>query len=209
MQDNNYSRCWRHRATRALAVVFLLIGLYRTATLAWPLIDPEHMAILIDFGPPPTIEPYGIDLLTPEQRVVVERSPATVARYHARLADPAVRARLFGYELTARLPQLLLLWGLGIALWRLARPGADAARRAMPWLVRATMGGVIYAAVSPVIETLRNQMLLTTVVADADNGFLIDLEPITYGLLFAGAAWAATWAIAEGVRARAELDAIV
>lgn len=210
MQDRYSLTPFRMRAVRVLALVFLALGLHRTATLALPLVAPAYMVMSLDFDAAHwRIGPDPLSILPPEARLQVAPDAAARARYAARLADAGVRHRLFLIELLGRLPELAVMYGVGIALWRASRPGADAGLSGVPWLLRAAGAGVMLALVTPVAEAARTGLLLAGVVPTPALNFKIDLDRVEQHLLFAAAAWAATWTIASGLRARADLADIV
>lgn len=210
MQDRYSLGRSKARLVRLLACVFLLLGVHRTATLALPLVAPAYMAMSLDadaegvrIGP----DPYW--LLPAETRARIDPDRAARARFEARLNDRGVRWRLLLIEVVGRLPELTLMYCVGIALWRSSRAGVDAALSAVPWLLRAAVAGAALAIVAPVAEAFRTGLLLDGVIAAPTLYFQIDLDEMERNLLFAGAAWAATWAIASGLRARADLADIV
>lgn len=210
MQDRYSLERGRARAVRLLALVFLLLGVHRTATLALPLVAPAYMAMSFDLEDGQfTIGPDPYWLLPPELRSDVERVGPAHTRFEARLEKWAVRWRLLLIELVGRLPELALMYCVGIALWRSSRAGVDAALSAVPWLLRAAAAGAAMAIVTPVAEAFRTGLLLDGVIPAPTLFFHIDFDEVERNLLFAGAAWAATWAIASGLRARADLAEIV
>ena len=195
---------------RVLALIFLALGVHRTVTLALPLAHPAYMGWFLEYdagslriGPDPLV------LLPTESRVQVESDARARARFGERLKARPVRLQLFAIELFGRLPELALMYCLGIALWRSSRPGADAALSGVPWLLRAAAAGVALALLTPVAEAVRTGLLLRGVVPTATFDFHVDFDTVQRNLLFAAAAWAATWTIASGLRARAELAEIV
>lgn len=200
----------RAQAVRVLAVIFLALGVHRTATLALPLVAPSYMVMSLEFDTAHwRVGPDPLSILPAEARLEVEPDAAASARYAARLADAGVRRRLFVIELLGRLPELAVMYCVGIALWRASRPDTGAALSGVAWLSRAAVAGVALALVTPVAEAARTGLLLAGVVPTPALNFVIDLDRVEQHLLFAAAAWAATWTIAAGLRARAELADIV
>jgi hypothetical protein len=142
-------------------------------------------------------------------RTQVEPAPAARARFEQRLDDPQVRLRLFLVELVGRLPELAIMYCVGIALWRSSRGSVDAALSGVPWLFRASIAGVAFAILTPPIEAVRTGLLMEGVIPTSAFELDLDLDALKQNLLFAAAALAATWTISSGLRARAELAQIV
>jgi hypothetical protein len=210
MQDRYSLGRGRSRAIRALGIIFLVLAAHRTATLALPLVAPAYMGwgLALDAGSTRVhADPYI--LLPPPARARVEADAAAKARFEARLDDRGVRWRLFLIELVGRLPELALMYCVGIALWRSSRPGVDAALTGVPWLVRASVAGFAMAILTPLAEGVRTGLLLTGIIPTAAIDLNLDMDAMQRNLLFAAAALAATWSISAGLRARAELAEIV
>ena len=209
MQDRYSLAPARLRAVRLLALVFLLLALHRTATLALPLTAPAYMGMQFELGGDWRVEPDPFVILPPERRAGAAATPGARARFDARLDDRGVRWRLLLIELISRIPELAMMYCVGIGLWRSSRPGVDAGLSGLPWLSRAAIAGVALALLTPVADALRSGLLLTGVVPVATFDLYIDLDVLQRHLLFAAAALAATWTIGAGLRARAELADIV
>jgi hypothetical protein len=210
MSDRYSPAPWQRRAVRVLAIVFLALGVHRTATMVLPLAAPSFMVMEFAFGEDGIrIGAAPLELLPDDQRAAVQADPAAQARYAARLSDMAVRLRLWAIELIGRLPELALMYCMGIALWRSARPQPGAALSGIPWLLRASLAGVALALVTPIAEAFRTGLLLHGVIPAPAFYLDLDLDKLEAQLLFAAGAWAATWTIASGLRARAELETIV
>lgn len=200
----------RVRAIRLLALVFLLLGVHRTATLALPLVEPAYMGWLATYEDGTlkvAADPFV--LLPAEPRAAVMADAAARERFGSRLDEPGVRAPLFLIEFVTRLPELALMFCLGIALWRSSRRGTDAALSGTIWLARAGLAAVSMALLTPLGEGVRTGLLLQGVVATSPVDLHVDFGALLRNLLFAGAAWAAAWTISAGLRARADLAEIV
>jgi hypothetical protein len=210
MQDKYALNRRRAFAVRVLALIFLALGVHRTATLALPLVAPAYMGYSFEVDEKgQRLRPDPYILLPDAARLQVEPHPGARARFEARLEDRQVRLRLFLIEVAGRLPELAVMYCIGIALWRSSRPGVDAALSGVPWLLRASIAGVAMALVVPLAEGFRTGLLLQGVVPTATLDMNIDMDALQRNLLFAAAALAATWTISSGLRARAELAEIV
>lgn len=210
MQDRYSLDQGRARAVRVLALIFLALAVHRTATLALPLVAPAYMGFKFEFDAEgQRLRPDPYILLPVAARTEVEPDGAARARFESRLDDRRVRLRLFLLELAGRLPELAMMYCVGIALWRSSRAGVNAALSGVPWLFRASVASIAMAIVTPVAEAVRTGLLLEGVVPTATFDINIDLDAVKQDLLFAAAALAATWTISSGLRARAELADIV
>lgn len=210
MQDRYSLDRTRARAVRVLALIFLALAVHRTASLALPLVAPAYMGFTAEFDAEgQRLRPDPYRLLPAAARTQVEPDAAARARFESRLNDDGVRLRLFLVELVGRLPELAMMYCVGIALWRSSRAGVDAGLSGVPWLFRASIAGVAMAIVTPVAEAVRTGLLLEGVVPTATFDINIDLDAVQQNLLFAAAALSATWTISSGLRARAELADIV
>ncbi|HEX8533970.1 MAG TPA: hypothetical protein VF662_07360 [Allosphingosinicella sp.] len=195
---------------RVLALVFLALAAHRTATLALPLVAPAYMGVMFEYeAGRAQLRPDPYVLLPVAARTQVEPDAAARARFESRLNDRGVRLRLFLLELAGRLPELAVMYCIGIALWRSSRPGVEAALSGVPWLLRAAIAGLVMAVATPVAEAVRTGLLLSGVAPTATFDINIDLDEMQRNLLFAAAALAATWTISAGLRARADLAEIV
>jgi hypothetical protein len=195
---------------RVLALVFLALAVHRTATLALPLVAPAYMGVMFEYEAGRAqlrLDPYV--LLPVAARTQVEPDAAARARFESRLNDSGVRLRLFLLELAGRLPQLAVMYCIGLALWRSSRPGVEAALSGVPWLLGAAIAGLVMAVATPIAEAVRTGLLLSGVAPTATFDINIDLDEMQRNLLFAAAALAATWTISAGLRARADLAEIV
>ena len=210
MSDDHLIGSRRARAIRLLALIFLLLGVHRTATLALPLAGPSYMGWAAEYEEGSwRVSADPLVLLPAEPRGAVIANRAARERFERRLDDRGVRLRLFLIELLGRLPELALMFCLGIALWRSSRRGANAALSGTVWLTRAGLAAVALALVTPIAEGFRTGLLLQGILETAPVDLHVDFDAMLRNLLFAGAAWAAAWTIAAGVRARAELAEIV
>jgi putative transcriptional regulator len=118
---------------QVLAVIFLALGVHRTATLALPLTAPAYMGWSLEYDRGEvTMAPDPFVLLSADTRTAVEKDPAANSAFRQRLNEPAVQLRLFLIELAGRLPELALMYFAGIGLWRTSRPGTRSALRGVP-----------------------------------------------------------------------------
>jgi hypothetical protein len=195
---------------QVIALIFLALAVHRTATLALPLTAPAYMGWSLEYdGGQATVAPDPFVLLSAATRTAVERDPGANAAFRERLNDWPVRLRLFLIELAGRLPELALMYFIGIGLWRTSRPGTCSPLRGVPWLMRAAAAGAALAILGPVIEAARTSLLLQGVVPGVGFELYVDFDTLLRSLLFAAAAWSAAWTISSGLRARADLAEIV
>lgn len=200
----------RGRFVRILALIFLVLGVHRTLTLVLPLVAPEYMVMSLQWdanGVHFGADPYSI--LPAEVRTQIEPDAAARTRFAVRMADGGLRWRLFLLELVGRIPELALMYCMGIALWRSSRPGPDMGLPALPWLTRAAAAGVALALLTPLVDAARTGLLMKGVILRERFYLYVDLDVVERHLLFAAAAWVACWTIAAGLRARQELTEIL
>lgn len=200
----------QRRFSRLFATLFVLVALHRTITLPLVMIAPQAMMIeaeCADTGC--AVSPTPTRLLPVASRIAVERDQAAVARFEARLREPAVRATLLAMETVRRGPMIAMFLFVGIAMWLFGARNEGGSVRAVVWLKRASWAALVLAIVSPFADSLRSAFLLEGVLPADTIELYVDGGRLVWNLMFAAAAWAAIWAIGAGSCARAELSQIV
>lgn len=199
----------RARAVRAFAILcFLLAGL-AVGTLPTMLAAPQWLTFKIDCNDGCRPKPEPLDQLSSEVRQVIANLPRADARMTAVMADPFWWWRLFGIEMLDTLPFAILFFSVGMALWRFGNREEHRDWSGIGWLQRATMAGVVMAITAPLAELLRDAVYLGALTDVEQFSYSIEFTEMFNHLLFAGVAWAATWALAAGLRARGDLAEIV
>ena len=199
----------RRLVVRAIALAFFALGSVEIAEAPLPLGAPRLIGPAWSPGSGLSGEP---ELLLPEPaRFQLATHPAMRARFLARLEEPGVRLGHLLLSLGYDVPVILILCGMGVALWRSTRLVPDAVESGMPWLIAVGWACAVFAVTSPVLDGLRTGLLLRGIMPGA--GFFW-YDPDTAGttefvLLVAAGLLAATWTISAGLRARADLAEIV
>ncbi|WP_230481305.1 hypothetical protein [Sphingomonas sp. Leaf21] len=199
----------RARVVRVFALLCFLIAGAGAATLPTMLVGPQWQAFMIDCDDGCRPKPQPLDQLSPEVRHVIASLPRAPERMTAAMADPYWWWRLFGIQTLNVLPFAILFFSVGMALWRFSSRQEHRDWSGIRWLQRATAAGIVMAVAEPVAQVLRDAVYLTAVADIETFSHSIDFTEIIDNLLFAGAAWAAIWALAAGLRARGDLAEIV
>ncbi len=199
----------RARAVRAFAVLcFLLAGL-GLGTLPTMLAAPQWLTFKFDCddGCRPKAEP--LDQVSSDVRQVIANLPKADARMTAVMTEPFWWWRLFGIQMLDVLPFTLLFFSVGMALWRFGNREEHRDWSGIRWLQRATAAGIVMAIAEPLAQLLRDAVYVGALTQMEEFSYSIEFTEMFNHLLFAGAAWAATWALAAGLRARGDLAEIV
>ncbi len=194
---------------RGIALVFFGLGLLELPALPLPSVAPQ----LIGSGwlPGPVTEARPEALLPEEAQWRLAADPAGHVRFVARLRRPEVRV---AHQLLAAvivMPLLVILFGLGMALWRSTRLTPGAVEEALRWLGAVGWAALFGAVAGPVLDGVRTVVVLRGVIPTPR---LLWYDPATEGttyvlLLVAAGILAATWTISAGLKARADMAAIV
>lgn len=199
----------KRRVVRAIALLFFAAGALYVVDVPLPLVAPTYTSWAWSdergfFGDPEA-------LLPDEARVKLATDPAARARFLRRLHEPDVRVRHLLLGLTTSLPAIVILCGMGMALWRSTRDVPDAVESGLPWLMAVGWACVVLAVTLPIAEGFRTVLLLDGVIPTPPGGFWFDLDTggILYTLLIAAGILAATWTISAGLKARADIAEIV
>lgn len=194
---------------RVIALVFFLLAAEEIAEAALPLVAPQ----LIDPGWSVERGLVGEpDQLLPQAaRFRIATHPDARARFLARLNDPAIRWRHFALTVAINGVVVVILAGMGLALWRSTRLVPNAVESGMPWLIAVGWACATFALGFPVADGFRSGLLLHGVLPHASPFWYDpDTGDTTYLLLLIAAGiLAAAWTIEAGLRARADLAEIV
>lgn len=199
----------RARVVRVFALLCFLISGAGAATLPTMLVGPQWQAFMIDCNDGCRPKPQPLDQLSPEVRHVIASLPKAPERMTAAMAEPYWWWRLFGIQMLDILPFTLLFFSVGMALWSFGNRQEHRDWRGIRWLQRTTAMAIIMAIAEPLAQVLRDAVFLGAMTDVGAFSYLIDFTQIIERLLFAGAAWAAIWALAAGLRARGDLAEIV
>lgn len=199
----------RRLVVRVIALIFFALGAVEIAEAPLPLVAPH----LINPGWSSDRGLFGEpEVLLPEParfRLAARRE--TRERFLARLNDPGVRLGHILLSLAIDGQVIVILCGMGMALWRSTRLVQGAVESGLPWLIAVGWTCALFALTFPLIDGFRTGLLLHGVMPTPGRFWYDpDTGGITYILLLIAAGiLAATWTIAAGLRARAELAEIV
>ena len=209
MQDRYALSRSRRLVIRAIALIFFLLAVEELAETSLPLVAPHLIA-------PGWSAEEGLvgapDQLLPEMpRFQLATRPGARARFLTRLNDPATRWRHFALTIAISGLVVVILGGMGMALWRSTRLVPRAVESGMTWLIAVGWACAMFAVAFPVADGFRSGLLLQGVLPGAPSFWY---DPDTSGttyilLLIAAGILAATWTIEAGLRARADLAEIV
>lgn len=144
-------------------------------------------------------------LLREPDRAAVAGDPAAQARFAAYVDRPIVRAGLGALVAADEGLLVVLLAAMGMTLLRLGGRGDQVLARALPWLKRGALAGLLWAIAQPVTDSLRAMLLSPGTPAGASWFIGIDLTVAGPALLLAIAAYTVAWALEAGVRATRDL----
>jgi hypothetical protein len=118
-------------------------------------------------------------------------------RIAQRLQEPHVPWLVFGSEAVRSIPLFLLFLGLAVGIRSFAAAGFS--RTSMKWLRLSAVAAIVWAAAGPVSRSMRASAF-DVVITGADKfRFPVDFYGLIQGILIAGAALVALWAIEEAV----------
>lgn len=192
-----------------IALLFFALGTIEVAEMPLPLAAPGY----INWGWSPSEGVTGQpEAMLPEAaRFRLAADPEIKMRYIQRLETPEVRVFHFLLSLLIDVPVIVILWGMGMALWRSTRLVPGAVESGLPWLMAVGWACVAVALGLPITDGFRTGLLLRDVLP-GHGVFWYD--PDSFGLteimlLIAAGILAATWTISAGLRARADMAEIV
>jgi len=197
----------KRAVVRLIAILFFAVGGFYIANAPLPLVAPQWTAWSWSEDHGFVGEPEA--MLPDVARLKLAADPAARARFLERLHEPRVRVRHLLLDLTTSIPAIVILCGVGVALWRSTRQAADAIESGLPWLMAVGWACVVLAIALPLADGFRTGLLLQGVLPTPDFWFDIDTGGILYTLLIAAGILAATWTISAGLKARADMAEIV
>lgn len=172
-------------------------------------VAPQWLNFKIDCDDGCRPKPEPLDQLSPAVRHVLANVPRGETRMTEAMTDPYWWWRLFGIQMLDVAPFTMLFFSAGMALWRFGSREEHRDWSGIRWLQWATVAGVVMAIADPVAQVLRDAVYLAAVADVEEFSYSVEFTRIIDNLLFAGAAWAAIWALAAGLRARGDLAEIV
>lgn len=199
----------RARVVRVFAVLCFLVAGLGAATLPAMLVAPQWLAFSLDCDDGCRPKPEPLDQLSPELQHIMVNVPKVEERMTAAMFDPFWWWRLFGIQILNMLPFAIVFFSVGMALWRFGNREERRDWSAIRWLQRATAAGVALAIAEPLAGFLRDAVFIGAVTDIDAFSYSVEFSEMITHLLFAGAAWAAIWALAAGLRARGDLAEIV
>lgn len=201
------------RATRfrlvcySLAMLLLAIGIARLAASALPLVDPLLTTARYECNPC-VIRTDPVLLLEPDTaRVQAWRTPGTAERIVDRIARPEIKLMLALAHAARGIPFFVMFLGLALALRSLARAGFNAG--AVRWIRRAALGAVVWTIAQPVSMSIRWTALSPITHGRELRHVVFGGDDLVLGILIAGAAWVAAWALEEALVMQRDLEGYV
>jgi len=198
-----------HLVCGLMAGVCLLVAMARLAGGVVPLIDPRLTATTVHCDPVRCwAELNSSRLLTESQRSVVTGSARSRAALDALLADPSAKAALAAGETIRALPVAMLFLFLALAFRRLARGetfSADVVRS----FRRASVAALVSVIANPIADTVRMSVLSPVTTGRSQLFIAFNGGPFLWGMILAGAAWTAAWALDEARETQIELAEFV
>lgn len=193
---------------RVIALFFFALGAVEIAEVPLPLVAPGYIGWGWSPGHGLVGEPEA--LLPEAARFRLVADPAIKTRYIRRLETRDVRTAHFLFTLLIDVPVIVILCGMGMALWRSTRLVSDAVESGLPWLMAVGWACVAVSLALPIVDGFRTGLLMQGVLPDHD---VFWYDPDTSGttyvmLLIAAGILAATWTISAGLRARADMAEI-
>jgi hypothetical protein len=199
----------KRAAVRVIALFFFALGAIEIAEAPLPLVAPDY----IGWGWSSSSGVFGEpEALLPEAaRFKLVADPAIKTRYIRRLETLDVRTAHFLLTLLIDLPVIVILCGMGMALWRSTRLVPDAVESGLPWLMAVGWACIALSFGMPIVDGFRTGLLLRGVLPGHD---LFWYDPDTSGttyimLLISAGILAAAWTISAGLKARADMAEIV
>jgi len=192
-----------------IALVFFALGGMEIAEAPLPLVAPRLIAPGWDRDRGLLGEPQA--LLPEAARFRLATDAAGTAKFLSRLEEPGVRAGHLLLSLLIDGPVIVILCGMGMALWRSTRDVPDAVEAGLRWLMAVGWACVVFATTFPLFDGLRTVLILKGIMPTPRY---LWYDPATGGatyilLLVAAGILAATWTISAGLKARADMAEIV
>jgi len=186
-----------------------MLGAVEVAETPLPLVAPGYIGW--GWSPSRGLKGEPEALLPEAARFRLAADPVTRVRYMQRLEALNVRTAHFLLTLLIAIPVIVILCGMGMALWRSTRLVPDAVESGLPWLMAVGWACVAVSLGLPIVDGFRTGLLVRDVLPGHD---LFWYDPDTSGttyvmLLIAAGILAATWTISAGLKARADMAEIV
>ncbi len=192
-----------------MALVCLLVAAGRLIAAAAPAIDPQLATLSVHCnGLRCWTERNPVRLLAPEQGEALVRSPDGRARLATLLERPRPRLLIAAGSAVRAAPLFLMFLFLALAFRALGR-GRGFDPSGIAWLRRAAAAALVAVFCQPVSDTLRATALSQITTGEHQLFIAFNGGPFLWGLLLAGAAWAAVWALEEARGVEAALAEIV
>lgn len=197
----------RAGVVRFAALLFLLVGCVSVAGTALWITQPGLSVRYSSTGY--AARTILLDLAPEDARPALAASPSAQEEFARHVARPLVRTGLAGVVLIDDLPFAALMFGVSLALRKLATRAGDDLAGALPWLRRASIAAVLMAVATPVAASLRAMILLPGTPSGPMWYFEADVSQLVSDLLLALAAFAVVWALDAGSRAERDVAAFV
>ena len=200
------------RATRfklvcnGLALLMLLVGLRQLVTPAASLSDPLLATARLNCSPC-AYEKDPIRLLDPPLQKRGWRTPGVEQRILERLRMPGVHWLVAGSEAVRAVPLFLLFLGLAAGIRSFAAHGFT--RRLVRWFRLSAAAAVLWSLSGPVSRSMRAWAFDPVLTGVERFRFPIDFYSLIQGMLIAGAALVALWAIEEAMAIRSDAEDFV
>jgi len=125
----------------------------------------------------------------------------------ALVEEPVTRALVAAGALTAALPAVWMFFSLALAFQAFGR--RKDLGRAVRWLRRAALGAFAWVALQPLADTLRATALSPASTGRQQIFLMFQGGDFLWGIIIAGAALVAVWALEEGIKSERALAEIV
>lgn len=192
---------------RAASVAFLFAAACSASGIVVAAFVPETIAFAERMGWDVTSRP--VQVLSLKEQAQVNATPENRLTFEVYLERPIVRMGMAGIAAAERIPFVVLLFGVGLALRRLGQGRVDPLGTALPWLRRASIAAIVWALVVPFVDSLFIMLLYPGTPAGPHWSITLDVQSIGTALMLGVAAYAAVWALEAGLQAQRELAEIV
>jgi len=205
MSDSYHLPPLKARICRIAGAVFLLIALLRLIFLTTWMIGPAPALYVDGSGFEWKSEP--LTLLDEADRATLAASPSQARRFVAYTTRWQTRWMLAAIVQLQRIPFIVLIASVGIALLRFGGSGGDPLAQAVPWLRRASIAAILCALAVPFVDSL-TATVLGPGLPDYEGDIyftVLDFANVYSVLMLAIGAYAAIWAIEAGLKAQRDL----
>jgi len=191
------SRATRFRLVcNSLALLMLVVGLRQLVDPVLAFADPLLATAQLNCSPCAyEIDPVRLlDRPLHKQAWQIEGIEQRIAE---RLQEPHVRWLVFGSEALRSVPLFLLFLGLAAGIRSFAATGFS--RTSMKWFRLSAVAALVWAAAGPVSRSMRASAFDVVITGTEKFRFPVDFYSLIQGILIAGAALVALWAIEEAM----------